>query len=101
VLLGSYWQFTCKYLLDFKGKRVPVCFIQNDNFMPTWWQSDLLLRKCLDFISHDVDSSDAISVSVDTRESQKPGTFHQTHSIPIHPPYMRPPVVDGLNNVCL
>lgn len=37
--------------------HIPIGLVQNDNFVPSLRQSDLLLGEGLYFITHDIDSS--------------------------------------------
>jgi hypothetical protein len=64
ILMRSYCE-TPKSLY-YEQKQRPVRFIKDDNFVSARWQSNLLLSKRLDFISHYVDSPDATSGYADT-----------------------------------
>jgi hypothetical protein len=35
----------------------PVCFIQNNDLVPSWWKSDLLLGKGFDFVSNHINAT--------------------------------------------
>jgi len=43
-----------------KKNNVPVCFIEDDDFVPTFWKCDLLLSKHFDFVSHNINASGTI-----------------------------------------
>ena len=51
---------------------LPVGFVQNDNFMPSWRQIDLLRCKHFNPITYDIDTAIIRSIQLQNRISHKP-----------------------------